>query len=260
MLNLHEKDFIHEEYRHNPSAFWKGLAMILVFSFLFLGAVLFYYSTLARQYNQNPFLQVTNREMSIFLWQNPQFMRGHVKNKNGYLPAFEYAERIGLKPEYAEDYVIAPPDLLFLYHTWNRLLGSVFIPRVISGKEFSVFLSAAPEWTARYWSEAPKEYLDLLDRMDHLSDQNLELDHLPLAVRQAFVGWKNYFFEGDQINEKQFTYDDVSKLLSLYPQYGKAFWGNIVGDSYLKNYQHGMVSSEELSPFLRAALFNLGVE
>ncbi len=263
---LDEKDFIHEEFSKNPLPFWGWLAAVLFFTFLFSGAVFFYYSSLARQYSGNPFLQVTNREMSVFLWQNPQFMRAHVKSKNGYLPAFEYAERIGLKPEYAEDYVIAPPDLLFLYHTWDRLIGNDYIPRFISGKELSTFLSAAPEWTSRYWQQAPESYLVLIDTLSNHLEENLnllDLNTFPLQVRQAFVGWKNYFFEGNEINKRQSSHEEVTKLLAIYPKYGKPFWSNIVGSSYLRNFGHGSsgpISSDELSPLLRAALFNLNSE
>ncbi len=265
MILLEEKDFIHEEYCKNPLSFWKWLATVLIFTFVFSGATVFYYSVLARQYSENPFLQVTNREMSVFLWQNPQYMRVHAKSKNGYLPAFEYAERIGLNPEYADDFVIAPPDLLFLYHNWNRLIGDAYIPRAISGKEFSTFLSAVPEWTPRYWQKAPENYLELVELLpNHLSDDlNLQdFDALPLKVRQAFVGWKNYFFEGYQINKSRYAYNDAAKLLSFFPNYGRAFWRNILGSSYLSSFHDGIsgvIPPEELSPLLRAALFNLEV-
>src|SRR6476620_911156 len=142
---LSEKDFIHEEYGRNPFPFWGWIGAVIGFSLIFSWGLSTYTNTLERQITDSPFLQVTNREMSLFLWQNPQHMRVHVKKKNGYLPAFEYAERIGLNPEYADDYVVAPPELLFLYHTWHRLLGDSYIPRYISGKEFSLFLTAVPE-------------------------------------------------------------------------------------------------------------------
>lgn len=260
---LEEKDFIHEEYRKNPWPFWGWLGVVITFTLLFYGSSLFYYSTLAEQYAHHPFLQVTNREMSLFLWQNPQHMRIHVKKKNGYLPAFQYAERIGLDPEYADDYVVAPPELLFLYHTWHRLLGKVYIPRSISAKEFSTFLSAAPEWLPRFWQKAPIRYIALLDQLQARENENLNLvsfEELPLDVRNAFVGWKNYYFEGDQINALNSTYQDVAHFLAEYPHYGRSYWCNIVGDSYLKTLQDKKNSefmpADELSPLLRVALFN----
>lgn len=259
---LEEKDFIHEEYHRNPFLLWKWLVAIITCTLLFYCTTHFYYSVFAAKYTENPFLQVTNREMSVFLWQNPQYMRVHVKQKSSYLPAFEYAERIGLKPEYAEDYVIAPPELLHLYHTWHRLLGNSCIPREILGNEFATFLTAVPEWTSRFWPQAPEGYLQLIERLSEGPNEKLSLlslEKLPFEVRLAFLGWKNYFFEGDQINQFRPTYEEIVKLLSIYPQYGRNYWCNIVGDSYLKSHHQdsaGAIPANELSGLLRAALFN----
>lgn len=246
---LEEKDFIHEEYRKNPFHFWKWLGVVIVVTLLIVGAGNFYFSMLSDQYAHSPFLRVTNRQISLFLWQNPQYMRVHVQNKNGYLPAFNYAERIGLNPEYAEDYVIAPPELLFFYHTWKRLIGDLFFPRSIPKEEFRMFLVAVPEWDPRYWKNAPPNYRTLLDSNEYPANDlsTLDKETVPFEVRQAFIGWKNYFFEGAQINAMQPTADELADFIEKYPQYGHSYWCNIVGNGYLKG---------ELSSFLRVGLFN----
>lgn len=260
---LEEKDFIHEEYGRNPFPFWGWLAAVIVAAFLFFGATRFYYSTLTDLYEGSPFLRVTNRELSLFLWQNPHHMRVHVKQKNGYLPAFEYAEKIGLIPRYADDYAIAPPELLFQYHTWKRLLGNYVIPRKIPADEFRKFLTGVPEWAPEYWEKAPEEYKALVNSLPFESTENLDdlsNDVLPPEVRSAFIGWKNYFSEGDRINALQPTVKLLNALLGAYPHYARNYWSGIVGDSYLKSPdvdEEKVLKNEELSPFLRVALFNL---
>lgn len=259
---LDEKDFIHEEYGQNPFPFWVWLAVIVSLSCLILGASFLYHSALARQFEQNPFLQVTNRQISLFLWQNPQHMRVHVKHKNGYLPAFEYAEKIGLNPDYADDFAIAPPELLFSYHTWNRLLGNIVIPRVIKSSEFRTFIAATPEWKPDYWKDAPTGFVNLMENLNSQNEFNLQLlsfDTLPLAVRQAFLGWKNYYFEGRQINSFSPTQDLLKEFIAAYPHYGRNFWCNLVGDSYLKSFTENPdnpIDSFQLSAELKAALYN----
>lgn len=263
---LEEKDFIHEEYGRNPFPFWGWLGVILLTALLFFGATRFYYSTLAEIYIENPFLQVTNRELSLFLWQNPQHMRVHVKQKNGYLPAFEYAEKIALIPQYADDYAIAPPELFFLYHTWKRLIGESVISRAIPADEFRKFLTAVPEWAPEYWKKAPAGYVAFAIGLSTESKENLSnlsRDVLPLEVRQAFIGWKNYFFEGNQINALQPTVQLLKQFLLAYPHYARNYWCNSVGDDYLKSVDGesaSVVNSTELAPFLRAALFNFSEE
>ncbi len=260
---LSEKDFIHEEYGRNPFPFWGWLIAVLGFSLLFSLALSKYTAVLSDQYADSPFLRVTNREISLFLWQNPNHMRAHVKSKNGYLPAFQYAEKIGLNPEYADDYVQAPPELLFLYHTWHRLLSDEFPIRAISAEEFQVFLEDVEEWQPRYWNQAPKEYVHLTEDLGSYGKKNLNLlpaEILPIRVRQAFIGWKNYFYEGDKINEMVVAENELEKFIKQYPHYARNYWRNIAGDSYLKTFTlkgpAEPVLSEQIAPFLRVALFN----
>jgi len=262
--HLEEKDFIHEEYSKNPRSFWRWLAIVVTMSCLFLGASLLYFSMLSRLYKENPFLQVTNRQLSLFLWQHPQHMRVHVQHKANYLPAFHYAEKIGLEPTLADEFAIAPPELLFLYHTWKRLLGNIYFPRKIVKQEFQQFLSASPEWQPRYWKQAPDGYVRFIASFAQIDDTDLnQLNEsiLPLEIRQAFTGWKNYFFEGGEINALSPSYEEIEQFLELQPHYRSNYWCNIVGESYLKSFKEeinkqGAIPIDELSSFLRVAFYN----
>lgn len=276
---LAEKDFIHEEYGRNPFPFWGWLLAVIAFTALFSWGLSTYTDTLSHQYADSPFLRVTNRQISLFLWQNPSHMRAHAKNKNGYLPAFQYAEKIGLNPDYADDYAIAPPELLFLYHTWHRLVSNEFPLRSISTEEFQVFLVDVEEWQPRYWKEAPQGYVELVNSLAEYGDRDLNSlseSVLPLPVRQAFIGWKNYFYEGDRINAFKPTLSEVVAFLKKYPHYARPYWKNIVGQGYLQslydNQGHlksidnlldvdlkSSISEQELAPFLRVALYNANI-
>lgn len=262
-FQLSEKDFIHEEYGRNPFPFWSWLLAVVGFSLLFSFALSKYSAVLTEHYADSPFLQVTNRQFSLFLWQNPSFMRVNAKNKNSYLPAFQYVEKIGLNPEYAEEYVQAPPEIIFLYHTWHRLLSNEIPIGKISANEFQVFLSDAEEWQPRYWSQAPSAYIELINQLSQFaSEENLNrlpAHVLPIDVRQAFTGWKNYFYEKDKINQMPVSGSDLKKFISKYPHYARNFWRNIAGESYLQKFtRHSsleLVPNDEIAPFLRAALY-----
>jgi hypothetical protein len=265
MESLPEEEFIHEGYRQDPWSFWGWLLAVVAVSVFFWASLDWYSMALQRQYAHSPFLQVTNRQMSLFLWQNPSYMRIHTATKNGYLPAFEYVDKIGLKPEYADEIVIAPPELLFLYHTWHRLISSEFPRRAIPAEEFHRFLYEVEEWQPRFWPEAPKPYVSLFTKLSTLGNQNLNLlseVELPLEVRQAFIGWKNYFTEGEQIATFAPTWQQLSDFLHSYPHYSRNYWCEIVGPQYLKNggslphERLEVIPPDELSPFLRIALYN----
>jgi len=262
---LSEKDFIHEEYSQHPFTIWGWLAAVVAFTLLIWGGISWYTNSLERQYIHSPFLQVTNREMSLFLWQNPSFMRVNAKNKNGYLSSFQYIDKIGLNPEYAEDYAAAPPEVLFYYHTWHRLIKKEFALRNIPAKEFQNFLAYVEEWQPRYWAQAPAEYITLVNELPQLPEQDLNQlpeNVLPLEVRQAFIGWKNYFIEGNEINNIRPRYKEMADFIKKYPHYAHNFWRNIVGESYLTSLRRGnynpdaIIPDSELSSFLKVAFYN----
>lgn len=248
VTNLLENHFIHEEYRKDPYPlkFW---SLFVTLSLILIYAVSYFAEDLKVQtWQQNPFLRVTNREFSLFLWQNPEHMRVHAKSKIGYLPGFQYLHKINMDVETSENAVTVPPDILFLYHTWNRLVGSYSYDRKISVIELKEFLNLVDEWRPENWQDAPKEYGELVQFL-HSLEVDVDLDiksKVPFEVRQAFYGWKNYFKEGEAINAFKPTALQMEVFLEKYPNYTKNYWKNIYPD-----YLDGRVPS-----FVLVALYN----
>lgn len=258
---LQEKDMINEGYSKNPSPFWAWLFVVLgIFVVVWIVQNSFR-NKLQEQYVNDPFLQVTNRDMSLFLWQNPVYMRVNAKSKMGYLPGFQYLDKVNIEPGFAEQYVQAPPELLFLYHTWARLLKSSIAPRPISAPEFIEFLNYAEEWQPKNWQQAPKVYVEFIQNLTPEYAQDLQ-NSLPLDVRLAFQGWKNFFKEGEQINANNPTYGQMQAFLSWFPNYSRHYWRNIANISYLQTLTFGKfqkdekIPKDELEPFLKAAFYN----
>lgn len=266
--NLPEKNFIQDGQHKSPFSFLVWGCIFTVAICLIWGGWSWYFKKVNEEYAKNPFLQVTNRDFSIFLWQFPEYMRANVKNKSGYLPAFQSIGRLGMDPKLAEEYVVAPPELIFLYHTWDRLIHSEFTPRPIPSAEFNEFITYIDEWTPKNWPGAPQGYVQLIAKLPSIKDQDLAAlpqTELPLIVRQAFEGWKNYMKEGDAINAMKPTYKETSAFLSGHPHYSRSYWRNIVMDTtpeYLIDFnkksldEKRIIPNEELAPFLRVALFN----
>lgn len=269
---IRDQDLIHEEYRQNPYPFWFWTFLVTAVFALMWGGKEWYSREIKGAVEASPFLQVTNRQMSLFLWQFSDHMRAHVSQKSGYLPGFQYMGNVGPEPEIADQFVAAPPELLFLYHTWDRLLSSEFFPRPIPLTEFKEFLVQEQEWLPQYWRGATLGYDTLAAAVttekrvvvfDNL--QLLSLENLPLVVRKAFQGWKNYFKEGELINQMRPTYGQMKDFLAGHPQYQRNYWENLLVDTYpdyLKTLtagaydQNDLIPSQELAPFLKVAFFN----
>jgi hypothetical protein len=256
---LSEKDFINESYQKDPFPFWFWLFVVMGITALVVGGSLWYSEKIDELFKASPFLRVTNREMSLFLWDNPEFMRANVKVKNGYLPDFEYLDRVGLDPDRAEEYAVAPPELIFRYHTWYRLLGDVLIPQPIPKEQFLLFIQDSREWQPEYWPKAPKGYVELLKGLAESKVTDLSTlpeDALPKEVRQAFQGWQHFFYDGEALNKIHPSKETVEAFLTQYPHYARNYWFNIVKDhypDYLKDNE-----AKDLTPFTRAALYNFG--
>lgn len=265
---LSEKDFIQEGFKKNPLPFWVWFFLLTTFVSLLWGGASWYYSKLSKVIQDSPFLQVTNRELSLFLWQNSEFMRVNVSEKNNYLPGFQYQNKVTLDLPNADQYVVAPPEVLFRYHTWNRLVSKEFSPRSIPIEEFRQFLDDTQEWEPEYWPQASSEYVKMVNELpkSQLTDlEPLPKTVLPQEVRLAFQGWKNYFKEGDSINHMKVTYEEIGQFLQENPHYARNFWRNIVSKAtpdYLKTYTFNKFDPQseipppELSPFLKVAIYN----
>lgn len=249
----------------SPLPAWLYLALIAVAAMLIWGGGSWFYNKKLSLQETRPFLQVTNRQFSLFLWQFPEYMRANVSSKSGYLPGFQYGDKIAIEPGKAEEFVQAPPQVLFLYHTWNRLISDEFAPRIITNKEFHQFLDYCQEWKPQNWKEAPQEYKTLVESLDKLGDKELPLISIPKEVQIAFIGWKNYFFEGALINLIKPTYGEMDEFIKKYPHYARNYWQNIVKNGkpdYLKIQFSGKGESKaempdsELAAFLKVAFFN----
>jgi len=268
---LKEKDFIQENPLLRSSPVWIGIFIVSLLIISIMGTYNWYLGRINQQKFKQPFQEVTNREFSVFLWQFPIFLRKNSSVKTGYLPGFKAKEE-GVELNAADENVIAPPDLIFLYHTWNRLFASEYIPRPISPELFEEFLNQNQEWLPSAWRNAPKSYIEMINLEAYKSMPDLQAfneSELPLIVRQSFQGWKNYFKEGVAINALHPTFDDLKEFLDHYPHYGRSYWRNIDviakqpvgGKNYLSNFlradlKEGLIPQQELSPFLKVALFN----
>lgn len=260
---LSEKNFINESYKKDPFPFWIWLVLLTIAIAIFWGAMNLYTNKVNLLFKESPFLQVTNRQMSLFLWQNPEFMRINAKEKGNYLPGFNYLDKVTVDIAFADHYASAPPELLFRYHTWDRLLKTEFIERPIPLKDFRDFLSYVEEWQPRFWPDAPEEYKNMVEHLtqSQVADlSTLSYKELPLDVRIAFQGWENYFKEGEQIDRVQTTPNELKEFLSSHPHYARNYWQNILKDSlpdYLKNLEGDLpVQANQLSSFLKAAIYN----
>lgn len=270
---LSEKDFIRNGWSLTSFPFWLWIFLLAVVVSLIYGSLGWYEKFMQNFKKRDPFLEVTNREFSVFLWQFPSYMRLNSSQKTGYLPGFLTTSE-NFEAKTAEEFVSAPPDLIFLYHTWHRLLAPEFIGRPISPKEFEDFLSQLPEWKPDNWTKAPREYVELINsrRFLQVGDlQTLPENTLPLIVRQSFVGWKNYFLEGALINDLKPTFGQIKVFLETHPHYARNYWRNIqeihhqkvAGLEYLDGFINGVfisdatIPKEQLASFLKVAFYNL---
>lgn len=241
MADLSERDF----FSNQSLSFFPFL-----FFFLALSLIVFFSLLLSPQEKEKEaFSSVTNREFSLFLWDFPVFLRSHAAKKMGYLPDF-FTDRPNFDPEAGENLIKASPDILFLYHTWKRLLFNQITPPLIeeSNPAFLQFQKEMPEWFPPYWKGS-------------LND---------ISIRKAFVGWQNYFKNGEAINTTQVTVRQLKDFLELHPHYGRSFWRNleraggkrIVGKEYLFILEEPLleestvVPSEQMSSFLKVALYH----
>ena len=254
---LKEKDFIHEGVKEDPYPLLIWFLILIIVGTVSWGLTTWADRFLKEEIAESPFLQVTNREFSLFLWQNPEFMRINVSDKAAYAPAFNYIETLTMNPEMAEDYVVAPPDILFKYHTWNRLLSKEVPVQAVLRSDFVEFLSFAKEWTPEYWKEAPEAYKTAIRDVKQQSSPTVDV---PYPVQQAYTGWKNFFNEGTAINEFTPSYALLDQLLEKYPHYARNYWQNLI-PNYLKSTDHPYntehsIPRDEQTSFLKSALYN----
>lgn len=268
---LSERDFVQENIRKNPTPFWVWICILTILIGIFWGASSWFNSFYSNQFTGKPFLQVTNREFSLFLWQNPEFMRVNSKTKQGYLPGFQYQEKIGMDLAAADELVSAPPATLFLYHTWNRLLSKEFTETDIPLEQYKEFIQQFPEWEPTNWKEAPQEYVHFMQDLPKEKTENLRTlskSVLPVQVRMAFQGWKNYYKDAETVNKLSIDVKKMAEFLKSHPNYARPYWQNIVKSSrpdYLISFNPGhetvtgALPDDQLTAFLKLAFYNFTI-
>ena len=251
--------------RQSPMFLW-GLIFLGVIALLLIGGRGLLHQEKAPEKETGPFFQVTNRQLSVFQWQNPQYFR--VGSSSDLYVKAQGAARV----ELADKLTTAPQEMLFLYHTWDRLLSGYVMTRPIPMDEFMEFLDYAKEWAPANWPGGPEDYKQWIAgmkategdslhafRMENL--QSMSLKELPKEVRNAFIGWKNRFREADRINDLSVTVDQMRVFLGKYPNYARNNWRNIY-PNYLETLmdkdadEGAKIADGELEPFLKAAFFN----
>ena len=253
---LNERDFIQER---SPKSIWIFLLLFFLFIILMWGINYWQRSIQIRNLKEDPFYQVTNRDFSIFLWQNPDYMRPHADLSENYLPHFHTRDEIHVIPELADEYVSAPPDILYRYHAWKRLVGDYVSARPIFFDTFLEFLDSNPEWLPQNWKKAPKEYVQLVENLDSLDIvdlQSLSYEQLPLEARMAFMGWYNYMREAMQINLFLPAVSQLESFLEAHPQYARNYWRNLYPSYLLNREKKAPLKQADLTWFLKSAVFN----
>jgi hypothetical protein len=254
---LEEKDFISETRPIGGWRIWLGLALVALAFLLFVYGASWLSAKTHERVEKAPFLQVTNRQFSLFLWQNPEFMRANRKKKSGYLQGFHLQPKVTPKPEQAEQWVSSPPDILFLYHAWKRLLADERVARPVTAEEFLEFYNDAEEWQLQYWVEAPQGYHALIAELPDLRGLDVQ-DRLPDEVIRAYVGWRNYYYEGELINRASYTVEQIREFLISHPNYASSYWRHAYSDYLLSLNMPAEtpIPQHEIPSFLKVALFN----
>ncbi len=250
---LLEENFISETKSVGGWRIWLGLLAVAIG----FGALVFSAKWIAKltinEIESQPFLQITNREFSLFLWQHPEFMRSNQKKMSGYLSGFHPFPKVTPKPELADHFVQAPPDILFLYHAWDRLLSSEEWNRKIMSSELLDFLDYDREWLPEYWLEAPEGYRELVFKLPALEKVDVA-NKLPREVKRAFIGWKNYFYEGSRINAVVYRSEDIQNFIRSHHNYSPNYWKGIY-PNYLKSLSESSnreIPSNEIPSFFKS--------
>lgn len=263
---LQEKDFIHEEYRKNPRPAWICFFILVVFFVIWWWVAKWREERLEAYQKNSSFLQVTNRELSLFLWSHPEFMRANVKMKADYLTGFKEEDKIRVIPEFAEEYAVAPPEVLFRYHIWKTFLSHHIPDRKITVGEFLEFIQCCKEWHPTFWNGAPKTYKVFVESLNKFEgSQKIAPELLPDSVKQGFIGWKNFYKEGDQINNLLISYDLLDGFLAKYKELARGYWRNILQEStpeYLLEYSNNeyvaksFVPTHQMASVFKVPFFN----
>ncbi len=253
---LDEKDFIQE----------RGPRFVWIFLFLFLATIALIWGINVWQgkiekerLETEPFYQVTNRDFSLFLWDFPQYMRSNSELSEAYLPHFHTRDQVHVIPDLADEYVSVPPTILYLYHTWDRLLGEKVDSRPISEQGFALFLQENPEWLPEYWKKAPEGYRKLVEHLNRFGDKDLQAlsdEALPLKARKAYQGWLDFARNWEKIHLLMPKKQVVEAFVENDPHYARNYWRNLF-PHYLEHLnKKDPLKGSEIPYFLKRALYS----
>ncbi len=267
---LEEKDFIRESPPPKPSIpIWIWLAVGAAVVAVILGTGSWLKQGVSEGLKTSPFANVTNRQLSLFLWQFPEYMRANLPAKEYYLSGFNYSNgKVSMVTSQADKITSAPDDILYLYHTWSRLLKPGAVLRRVPLDTFKEFLKEFPEWMPDNWPEASQSYKDLVAKLDVANPDDFlkqSRTNLPNDVLIAVTGYRNYYKEGADIDKFSPFYEELDHFVNTHPNYARNFWRNILLKSrpdYLlvltsgKYNAKAVVSPTEMAGFLKVAMFN----
>lgn len=266
---LKEEDFIQDEFKQSPNPYLLAIFFLAIITILITAIHTWYAEHQSAYRKTSPFYQVTNRDFSLFLLQNPRFLNQNVSNKEAYLPGLQYLKKLQSNLKDADNLVDAPDQMIFYYQTWNRLIDYPPPPRTIPVGEYKDFLSQYEEWTPVYWRNATRDYEELYRQIQNgTAPQNLATVSklaLPDDAREAFIGWKNAIMEKEELEKFRPTFALLKEFLDKYPNFQRNYWFNILKASdwsYLETISFdkydptGNVPEDQIAPFLQIALFN----
>jgi hypothetical protein len=249
---LMEKDFISEKgLKKSSKPTFQYLLLVIAVIALTWWWVSFKQNWIAS--NNQEFGKVTNREFSLFLWQNPEYTRRLAYEKDHHLTQFSKDGGVHIVKNHAEDIVEAPPSLVYNYYYWKKFAGDIDFSREIERDFFYSFLESCPEWLPENWNNAPKSYSKISESLLQLSSKEFkELQQtLPDNLRQAFFGWLNYYHEGNLINAVAPSYEEVQSFLKEHPNLKRNIWKNLLleqAPNYLQSALDSSIDKEKLYP------------
>lgn len=266
---LEERKFVQEKYSKDPSYFWIWMAIAAAILTLAWGLQSWYVKNESKN-EESPFAAVTQRQFSLFTAQFPEF--GSSSNKTALFSSSLYGKD-KINPSKLEERIEASAELLFLYHTWNRLIAAQQPIRAISSSQFLEFLQSQPQWQPSLWKEAPQNYVLLVNSLmgkKEVANSFLKREELPLMAVLAFQNWLNFGVEQQEIKEMHISDAQEALFLKAYPQYSRSYWQNILKKrfpKYLLNIEKKAAASaapagletpsqEKLPIFFQTALFN----
>src|ERR1700733_7357205 len=94
---------------------WASILAFVALALIIYGVI---YSLQHLKQGQNPpqFAQVTNRQYSLFLWQNPQYMSFHLPRRLHQVPGYLDRRNLFADPTVADAFFDISAEMLYVDH------------------------------------------------------------------------------------------------------------------------------------------------